>query len=166
MDWPVPVSMARVLTRVRTRLADDVRDQQEDDLILLGLFVLRAEEVFEEGDLAEAGGAGDSLVVLLGEDAGEDAGLAFLELDDLLDARAGAMMGSVTPEMVTEPFCCGDLDLHLEGDLAVVVDGGRDVDVDADVEVGELGLHADAGDAGGDAGVVGAGGDRESSDRS
>ncbi len=39
------------------------------------------------------------------------------------------------------------------------MDGGGHLDVDADVEVGELSLHADAGDAGGDSGVVGAGGD-------
>ncbi len=38
------------------------------------------------------------------------------------------------------------------------MDRGGHVDVNADVDVGELGLHADAGDTGGDAGVIGAGG--------
>src|SRR5207245_768987 len=39
-------------------LADDMRDQQEDDLVLGGLLVIGGEEVFEEGKLAEARGSG------------------------------------------------------------------------------------------------------------
>ena len=70
-------------------LADDVRDEQEDDLGLLDLFVLRGEEVLEEGNLAEAGGSADAADVLLLQDAGEDGRLAFLELDDLLGGVLG-----------------------------------------------------------------------------
>ncbi len=126
---------------------------------------LRGEEVLEERNLAEAGGSADVAVVLLGDDAGEDAGLAFLELNDLLDdVLADDGLGDAGDG--DGALLRGDLHLHLEGDLAVVVDGGGDVDVDADVEVGELGLHADAGDAGGDAGVVGAGGDGDLAGRS
>ena len=73
------------------------------------------------------------------------------------------MIGSVTPEMVTEPVCVEFGDVELQRDLAVQVDGRRHVDVDAHIEVRELGLHADAGgDAGGRAGGVGAGGDGDS----
>ena len=53
----------------------------------------------------------------------------------------------------------GDFNAGLERDFAVEVDGRGDVDGDADIEVGELGLDADAGYAGGHAGVVGTGGD-------
>ncbi len=138
--------------------ADDVRDQEKDDLVFLIVGGVGGEEIFEEGELAEAGRAADVEGVLLGDDAGEEAGFAVLELDGLLggalsdDGLGDAGDGDVAG--VREHF-----DLQLEGDFAVVVDGGGHVDVDADVEVGELGLNADAGDAGGDAGVVGAGGD-------
>ena len=42
-------------------LTDDVGDEEEDDLVLLRLFALSAEEVLEEGDLAEEGGSVDAL---------------------------------------------------------------------------------------------------------
>ncbi len=65
-------------------LADDVGNDQEDDLGLVGDLVAGGEEVLEERQFAEAGGSGDGEAVLLGDDAGEEAGFAVLEGDDLL----------------------------------------------------------------------------------
>ena len=126
---------------------------------VLSLILSReVKKYLKNGNLAEAGSAVDVEAVLLGDDAGEEAGFAVLEGDDLLG-------GALTDDGLVNA-ADGDgadlgehLNLHLEGDLAVVVDRGCHVDVDADVDVGELGLHADAGDTGGDAGVIGAGGD-------
>src|SRR6185437_15840208 len=55
-----------------------------------------------------------------------------------------------------------DLDLHLQADLIVIVNRRRHIDVHADIDVGELRLHADAGNAGRDSGVVRTRGDRNS----
>ena len=112
----------------------------------------------KKGNLAEAGGAADDEVVLLGEMPARMLGSPSLSW---MTCSTGALADDGLGDAGDGDRCrsARDLDLHLEGDLVVVVDGGGHVDVDADVEVGELGLHADAGDAGGDAGVVGAGGD-------
>ena len=69
-------------------LADDVRDEDEDDLVLLVLVVDGPEEVLEQRNLREAGGAAVGDVVLFGEDAGEQAGFAVAQLDDGLNPRA------------------------------------------------------------------------------
>ena len=53
----------------------------------------------------------------------------------------------------------GDFDLDLQGDVVVEVDGGRHLDIDADVLVLELGIDERADDGGGRAGLIGAGGD-------
>ncbi len=81
-----------------------MRDQQEDDLVLLLLLVCEEKKYLSNGNLAEAGRAVDGRWCPAAEDAGEDGGLAVLELDGCSMTRC-AMMGSVTPEMVTLPFC-------------------------------------------------------------
>ena len=84
MDWPVPVSMARVFMRVRTDSRTMWGMRRKTISSFCDIFGPRGEEVFEERNFAEAGGAVDVEAVLLGDDAGEEAGLAVLELDDLI----------------------------------------------------------------------------------
>jgi hypothetical protein len=141
------------------RLADDVGDKEEDDLIFLDGLVAPGEEVFEKGQFADTGGAVDVKGVLLGDETGEQAGLAVFELNDLLgDVLGDDRLSNLRDGDVS--LMGGDLDLQLEGDLVVVVDGRGHADLDTDIDVGELSLDADAGHAGGDACIVGAGGDR------
>ena len=108
-------------------LANDVRDEKEDDLVFLSGLVARGEEVFEKRQLAEAGGAVDVEGVLTGDEAGEEAGFAVFELNGLLggvlpnDRLGNAGDGGI-------PLVGGDLDLHFEGYFAVVVDGRGDID--------------------------------------
>ena len=56
----------------------------------------------------------------------------------------------------------GDLDFELQGDVVVKMNGGGDLDVDADIQILELGLYADAESAHGTpaaATPIGTGGD-------
>src|SRR5579872_1607040 len=77
------VDGARVLVR-KQRVANDVRDDQEDDLVRLLNLVAAGEEVLQDGQLTQAGRSSDGVVVLVGQNAGQQAGLAVLELDGLL----------------------------------------------------------------------------------
>ena len=75
-------------------------------------------------------------------EAGEDAGLALLELDDLLgDVLRDDGLGDAGDGDLAA--LGGDLNLHLEGHFAIVVDCGGHVDGDADVDEGELGLNSE-----------------------
>ena len=147
------------------RLTDDVGDQEEDDLVL-SFILSREEKKYLRIGISPRPGVplmlSESVVVMMPARRLGSPSLSWMTCS----ATRWPMMGSVTPVMVTVAGLRGDLDLHLEGDLVVVVDGRGHVDVDADVDVGELGLNADAGDAGGDAGVVGAGGDGDLLSRS
>ena len=71
-------------------LADDVRDKEEDDLVFLDLFVFWVEKKnLKKGSSPRPGVPLTPRVSCLVKEAGEDGGLAFLELDDLLGGRAG-----------------------------------------------------------------------------
>ncbi len=66
------------------RLAHDVWDEEEDNLMLLGLLGLSGEEVFEEGEFTKTRGSVRGVVVLRSDEAGENAGFTLFKLDDLL----------------------------------------------------------------------------------
>ncbi len=136
--------------------ADDVGDDHEDQFVVDGFVLLGAEEVFEAGSFAEAWGAGNGLCVGAFDEAGEDGDFAIFEADGLLgffladDGFCDAIDGLSVD-------VGGDLNGQLEGDVAILVDGGCHIDIDAYVDVLELGL--DGGCAGAGGGGVGAGGD-------
>ena len=84
--------------------ANNVRHDDEDNLVVLDGMVFGAEDVFEDGNGAEAGNSGRVLLLLVVLDAAEDAGFSFAETDDLVTTRC-ERIGSVTPLMVTDPLC-------------------------------------------------------------
>ena len=134
-------------------------DHQEDNLVVLNGVVLGAEDVAEDGDRAEPWNAAPVLLYLVFLDAAEDVGLAFAEANRLIDyALAEDRFGDATDG--DRSALRSDFDLDLEGDVVIVMDGGRDLDVYADILVLELRIDQRADEGCGRAGLVGAGGDR------
>ena len=121
-----------------------MRNQQEDDLVVDLGGRDRAEEVLEERNLAQARPSADALVLFLVKQAAEQVDLALLEPDHLIDgALADDRLGHAADG--GRAALGRNLDLQLERDVAVEVDGRLHVDVHADIDVLELGLHrADA----------------------
>ena len=66
-----------------------MRHHQEHDFVVRNGVILGAEDVFENGNRAQAGDAAPADLVLLVQDAAEDVGLAFAQADDLFRALLG-----------------------------------------------------------------------------
>ena len=132
---------------------DDVRRDGEDDLILLSLFGLLGEEVLEDGDLLQQGPAGQRLGFSVLKNAADEVDLAIGKPCLMLDAALpNGWLGYAVNGLLASDR--GDLKGHFEGDIVALVYVGSDIDIDADVDVLELGA-----DAGGEAALEGASGD-------
>src|ERR1700704_1742381 len=131
--------------------AHDVRDEDENDFVFLVLDVSGGEQVLEQRNLREARQSAEGLDVLVLEDAAEKIDFAFLQANFVLDF-ALTDDGLRDAANIAVSGYGGNVHHHLERDFATGVDVRRDIDVDADIEVLELGVDervdADAADTG------------------
>src|SRR6185437_523452 len=146
------------IQRAQILTANHMRNQQEHDLILRGLLVVVAEEVLEQRNLRQSGDAGEVVLGALLQQSSEDAGLAFSQANRLVHG-ALAEDRLVEAAQVDGAALLRDGHLQLQRHVAVEVDGGRDLDLDADILVLELCVDQRADDRGGCAGLIGTGGD-------
>src|SRR5512134_4014993 len=108
-----------------------MRGQGQDDVRLRGLGLVAGEEAPQEGNAGEAGHAGEARSFGIADQAGQDVGLAVVEADD---AGEGPAVEGGQALVAGRPYR-GDVELQAQGDVAVVVDPGRDIDVHAHVLV-------------------------------
>ena len=136
----------------------DMRHHDEDNVVVLDGVVPGTEDVLENRDGAQSGDAGPVHRFLLVLNAAEDAGFALAEPDSLVDhALADDGFGDTADGYLAA--LRGDGDVDLEGDVVVVVDGGRHLDVHAHVCVLELGVDQRTDQRRGRACLIRAGGD-------
>ena len=76
------------------------------------------------------------------QDAGQDRRLTVLQLNDLIDHLLSDD-GFLYSRQIYRAALRRDLDLQLQCDLTIVVNGWRHIDIDADIEIGKLRLYAD-----------------------
>src|SRR5438093_7383350 len=113
--------------------ADDVGRQRQNDVGLLGRLLIVREQTADDRDVAETGHALQRRALIVANQPGEHVGLALAQPDDGVDLAVAERR---------EPAESGARDAaHLHPDrqrhVVVMVRARRDVDVDADVLVGE-----------------------------
>src|SRR5215467_2601155 len=122
------------------RHAHDTRNEHDQDVVFGAVRFVFGKQILHQGNLGKTWPSVYGFAVGLAKQAAQNAGLAFpqanvvLDLvltdDRLLDAADGLEAGDLR-----------DFQRDLEADFVVGVDARRDVDVHADVDVGELCVH-------------------------
>ena len=110
---------------------EDVGRQGHDDVRLGRFFLVSGEQAPDEWDVGDAGNAREAVALVVENEPGQQVGLAVREAecrDDLPVVERGQALEAGGAHR-------GDVELQLQSHLAVVVNPGGDVDVDADVLV-------------------------------
>ena len=98
--------------------ADDVRNNGEDDLIFRVILRSLSEEIFQDGDLGQAGNSAERFGRLIFHDSAEEVGFAILQADLVLDfSLSNDGLADAANVLLT-----GDgrnVHRHLEGDFPV-----------------------------------------------
>ena len=113
------------------------------------LFIVLREEILQNRNLAEDRRTGMIVGDLIFQNAAQQVHLAIFEPDFMVDATA-ADDGLADAANGGGASLVGDIERQLQADFIVRMDVRGDVNVDADVEILKLGIHAQRAHAGSD----------------
>src|SRR5262249_14757363 len=126
--------------RSDARQADDVRNQHNENLALLFLYVLAGEKVPQQGDPRETWPAGQRFFSSALNYPAENIDFTLLHRNIVVN-HALADNGLLDPADVHAPSHRRDFHLHLQADFVARVDARGDVHVHAHIDVLELRVH-------------------------
>ena len=123
-------------------VANNARRDGNDDFLFVLFVGLGTKQAAQDGDIAEARNAGGAGAVLVLDQAANDFGLPVLEAQHRVHAaRAdGVGNGAVFGRVRVLAAVGADLQRQPDGNLAVGINGGLDLDLDAHVHILDVGV--------------------------
>src|SRR5262249_31886590 len=119
------------------RQANDAGCEHDQNVVLSVFHFVVGEQVLHQRDLREAGPAVDRLAVGLGEEAAQNVDFAFAQPNVMFDLvlTDDGLLNATDRRGASD---LRDFEGDFQADFMVGVDSGRDVYVDANIDVGEL----------------------------